>query len=299
MPSRRLPVRNLTPRTPRWSVTSPPPTVAGWPSREGSHAIDHLPPPPSRSRDPGSRHRPDLGHRRRRVAGLGRVRSPAPSGAAARPARHRPRPSAPLSTWLAQHWSTLSAVSPDDRPRPRRLTSGPHAGQPPRPASRSATPTTRSVSSSQPGSRLQIDAVRSVPGVTYVEGNQPIDMFLVDVQHGHPRLRGPGDPHGGERHGPRRLRRQRGRHRLGRRPDPPVPPERRRHLGRRQEPQDGVRPARAAPLPARRRRQPQHRPARRRRSRHARLRHRRRARRHPVRRHEDARGGPGRRASSA
>ena len=84
---------------------------------------------------------------------------------------------APLSTWLAQHWSTLSAVTPTTV-----LVHATDVGA----ARRAATASGLTVRDTYDkigvvvaaGLPLQIDAVRSVPGVTYVEGNQPIDMFL-------------------------------------------------------------------------------------------------------------------------
>ena len=84
---------------------------------------------------------------------------------------------APLSTWLAQHWSTLSAVTPTTV-----LVHATDIGA----ARRAATASGLTVRDTYDkigvvvaaGLPLQIDAVRSVPGVTYVEGNQPIDMFL-------------------------------------------------------------------------------------------------------------------------
>ena len=46
------------------------------------------------------------------------------------------------------------------------------------------------------GTKAQIQAVRSQPGVTYVEaGAQPIRFFAGDLQQGHPRPRGDPDPH--------------------------------------------------------------------------------------------------------
>lgn len=84
---------------------------------------------------------------------------------------------APLSTWLAKHWSTLSAVSP--------TTVLVHAADVST-ARRAATASGLAVRDTYDkigvvvagGLPVQIDAVRSVPGVTYIEGNQPIDMFL-------------------------------------------------------------------------------------------------------------------------
>ncbi|MBW8729476.1 MAG: S8 family serine peptidase [Terrabacter sp.] len=84
---------------------------------------------------------------------------------------------APLSTWLAQHWSTLSAVTPTTV-----LVHATDIGA----ARRAATASGLTVRDTYDkigvvvaaGLPVQIDAVRSVPGVTYVEGNQPIDMFL-------------------------------------------------------------------------------------------------------------------------
>jgi serine protease AprX len=84
---------------------------------------------------------------------------------------------APLSTWLAQHWSTLSAVTPTTV-----LVHATDIGAARRAAAASGL-TVRDTYDKigvvvAAGLPVQIDAVRSVPGVTYVEGNQPIDMFL-------------------------------------------------------------------------------------------------------------------------
>ncbi|WP_256792573.1 S8 family serine peptidase [Terrabacter sp. Ter38] len=84
---------------------------------------------------------------------------------------------APLSRWLAQHWSTLSAVTPTTV-----LVHATDIGA----ARRAATASGLTVRDTYDkigvvvaaGLPVQIDAVRSVPGVTYVEGNQPIDLFL-------------------------------------------------------------------------------------------------------------------------
>ena len=88
-----------------------------------------------------------------------------------------------------------------------------------------------------------------MPGVTYVEGNQPIDMFLSTSNtatrgsEARATLTGAnGKALDGSGVSVAVID-------SGRRPDAPVPQERRRLLGRRQEPQDGLRPARAAPLP--------------------------------------------------
>ncbi|WP_028785405.1 S8 family serine peptidase [Terracoccus sp. 273MFTsu3.1] len=100
----------------------------------------------------------------------------APSGAAAG-VLGTGQARAPLSTWLAQHWSTLSAVTPTTV-----LVHATDIGA----ARRAATASGLTVRDTYDkigvvvaaGLPVQIDAVRSVPGVTYVEGNQPIDMFL-------------------------------------------------------------------------------------------------------------------------
>ena len=144
------------------------------------------------------------------------------------------------------------------------------------------------------GLPAQIQAVRASSGVTYVEGNQPIRMLLSTSNTATRGSRGARDPDRCGRHQPGRQGRLRRGHRLRRGPDPPVPAERRRHLRRGQEPQDGVRAADGEHLRAGRRRLGRHRPRLRRRARHARQRHRRRPRRHPLGRHQDARRRPGR-----
>ena len=84
---------------------------------------------------------------------------------------------APLSAWLSAHWSTLSAVTP--------TTVMVHASDIAT-ARRAATASGLVVRETfdkvgvvvAAGLPVQIDAVRSAPGVTYVEGNEPIDLFL-------------------------------------------------------------------------------------------------------------------------
>jgi serine protease AprX len=84
---------------------------------------------------------------------------------------------APLSPWLAQHWSALSLVKPATV-----LVHGTDVAT----ARSAATASGLVVRESfdriavvvATGLPVQIAAVRSVPGVTYVEGNQPIEMTL-------------------------------------------------------------------------------------------------------------------------
>lgn len=84
---------------------------------------------------------------------------------------------APLSPWLAEQWPGLSAVEPTtvlvhatdvDTARSAATTSGLVVRE-------SFDRIGVVVASGLPA---QISAVRSVPGVTYVEGNQPIELFL-------------------------------------------------------------------------------------------------------------------------
>ena len=84
---------------------------------------------------------------------------------------------APLSTWLAAHWSGLSTVKP--------TTVMVHAADiaTARQAATASGLTVRDTYDKigvvvAAGLPAQIDAVRSQAGVTYVEGNQPIDMLL-------------------------------------------------------------------------------------------------------------------------
>jgi serine protease AprX len=84
---------------------------------------------------------------------------------------------APLSAWLSASWSKLSAVAP--------TTVMVHATDVAT-ARRAATASGLVVRDSfdkigvvvAAGLPVQIDAVRSASGVTYVEGNEPIDLFL-------------------------------------------------------------------------------------------------------------------------
>ena len=84
---------------------------------------------------------------------------------------------APLSAWLSANWSKLSAVTP--------TTVMVHATDVAT-ARRAATASGLVVRDTfdkigvvvAAGLPVQIDAVRSVAGVTYVEGNEPIDLFL-------------------------------------------------------------------------------------------------------------------------
>ena len=45
------------------------------------------------------------------------------------------------------------------------------------------------------GTRSQIETARTQPGVTYLEGNTPIDVHPQHLPPGHPRRRGDADPH--------------------------------------------------------------------------------------------------------
>ncbi|WP_323096812.1 S8 family serine peptidase [Intrasporangium sp. YIM S08009] len=84
---------------------------------------------------------------------------------------------APLSPWLARHWSALSAVKPTTV-----LVHGTDVAAARRAAIASGLVVRESFDKIgvvvAAGLPAQIAAVRAVPGVTYVEGNEPITMFL-------------------------------------------------------------------------------------------------------------------------
>ena len=61
------------------------------------------------------------------------------------------------------------------------------------------------------GTAGQIEAARTRPGVTYLEGNSPIELPRRDVQHRHPRRRGGRHPHRRRRQAARRQRASRSR----------------------------------------------------------------------------------------
>ncbi|MDV3221647.1 S8 family peptidase [Intrasporangium sp.] len=118
--------------------------------------------------------------RRRRTAALAGLAAVAlGAGALAGPAGAAPDPTtpAPLSPWLAEQWSNLSPVQPTTV-----LVHGTDV------ASAGAAARTAGLVVRQSFDRIgvvvatglpaQISAVRSAPGVTYVEGNQPIEFSL-------------------------------------------------------------------------------------------------------------------------
>ncbi len=84
---------------------------------------------------------------------------------------------APLSPWLASQWSILSPLKPTTV-----LVHGTDVAAARKAASRSGLVVRDSYDRIgvvvATGLPAQVAAVRSVPGVTYVEGNQPIEMFL-------------------------------------------------------------------------------------------------------------------------
>ncbi len=101
--------------------------------------------------------------------------------------------------------------------------------------------------------KAQITAARLQPGVTYLEGNQPIELSGYTSNTATRGRRGVPDAHGSRRQRPGRCGRQRRSHRLRRRPDPPLPPGPGRHQCGRQQPQGALRPARGClPGPGRR-----------------------------------------------
>jgi serine protease AprX len=84
---------------------------------------------------------------------------------------------APLSPWLARQWSALSALKPTTV-----LVHGTDVATARRAASASGLVVRESFDKIgvvvAAGLPAQIAAVRAVPGVTYVEGNEPIKLFL-------------------------------------------------------------------------------------------------------------------------
>jgi serine protease AprX len=84
---------------------------------------------------------------------------------------------APLSPWLASQWSVLSLVKPTTV-----LVHGTDVATARKAATRSGLVVRDSYDRIgvvvATGLRSQIAAVRAMPGVTYVEGNQPIELFL-------------------------------------------------------------------------------------------------------------------------